>query len=492
MIENDYYKLLGVKRDAGKADIKRAYYAQVKIYSPEKDPERFKVLRAAYEFLSDDKKRADYDKYGAQPAKIADAAQEAKRLLNNAQYAEAVELLKKHKKNDVLSALLAEAYLGNGNSGMAVKLAEELIKRRPDDPEVHVLLTNAYMSRGYNNKAISVISDAADKFPDSPAVISKYIWANEKMCGYIPDDYFDRIEPIADQLAKYNFETFMLCMQKELKGGVKERVPSLYSHYADGLLSAGAIHTYQYENAVLITDDLIYNTECYKTAERLAPFLINHKFRNEQKDRLDRIGNMVELNGLMNKKVMDSDLINYLMLLNDLTPGNSGIYEKDKFLYEYDLVCNAENIRGSLFTLRDNYPRFFEMNKAFFMDLMNPTMHRKLRSKYEKLNKQKHYFTEDDDSLDDLFDVFTSYFETLPSKEKSKILKDLQKDPDSFFSRDNYEAVDNDYFEEEFGEPGEPFVRAERKIGRNEICPCGSGKKYKHCCGRAGAKAANQ
>lgn len=23
-----------------------------------------------------------------------------------------------------------------------------------------------------------------------------------------------------------------------------------------------------------------------------------------------------------------------------------------------------------------------------------------------------------------------------------------------------------------------------KKIGRNEPCPCGSGKKYKHCCGR--------
>ncbi|MYJ52751.1 MAG: preprotein translocase subunit SecA [Gammaproteobacteria bacterium] len=30
----------------------------------------------------------------------------------------------------------------------------------------------------------------------------------------------------------------------------------------------------------------------------------------------------------------------------------------------------------------------------------------------------------------------------------------------------------------------QPFVRTERKVGRNEPCPCGSGKKYKHCCGR--------
>jgi preprotein translocase subunit SecA len=33
-------------------------------------------------------------------------------------------------------------------------------------------------------------------------------------------------------------------------------------------------------------------------------------------------------------------------------------------------------------------------------------------------------------------------------------------------------------------EPAEPVRRSERKIGRNEPCPCGSGKKYKNCCGR--------
>ena len=27
-------------------------------------------------------------------------------------------------------------------------------------------------------------------------------------------------------------------------------------------------------------------------------------------------------------------------------------------------------------------------------------------------------------------------------------------------------------------------VREEPKIGRNDPCPCGSGKKYKNCCGK--------
>ena len=30
----------------------------------------------------------------------------------------------------------------------------------------------------------------------------------------------------------------------------------------------------------------------------------------------------------------------------------------------------------------------------------------------------------------------------------------------------------------------ETFKRAEKKVGRNELCPCGSGKKFKHCHGR--------
>jgi preprotein translocase subunit SecA len=32
--------------------------------------------------------------------------------------------------------------------------------------------------------------------------------------------------------------------------------------------------------------------------------------------------------------------------------------------------------------------------------------------------------------------------------------------------------------------PPPPFVRAGQKVGRNDPCPCGSGKKYKHCHGR--------
>jgi len=34
-------------------------------------------------------------------------------------------------------------------------------------------------------------------------------------------------------------------------------------------------------------------------------------------------------------------------------------------------------------------------------------------------------------------------------------------------------------------EPRQPVRAQGKKVGRNDPCPCGSGKKYKFCCGRA-------
>ncbi len=40
--------------------------------------------------------------------------------------------------------------------------------------------------------------------------------------------------------------------------------------------------------------------------------------------------------------------------------------------------------------------------------------------------------------------------------------------------------------EEPLPPPIEP-IHVDRKPERNDPCPCGSGKKYKQCCGKAGA-----
>ncbi len=67
----DYYQILGVSKDAGQDDIKKAYRKQAIKYHPDKNQgnkeaeERFKEVSEAYEVLRDPEKRKKYDKLGA-------------------------------------------------------------------------------------------------------------------------------------------------------------------------------------------------------------------------------------------------------------------------------------------------------------------------------------------------------------------------------------------------------------------------------------------
>ena len=67
----DYYRILGVERNADDKAIKRAYRSLAVKYHPDKNPgdkqaeERFKEINEAYEVLGDPSKRARYDQLGA-------------------------------------------------------------------------------------------------------------------------------------------------------------------------------------------------------------------------------------------------------------------------------------------------------------------------------------------------------------------------------------------------------------------------------------------
>ncbi len=63
---DDYYKLLGVERSASADEIKRAFRKKAHEFHPDKggDAETFKKINEAYQTLSDDQKRQQYDAYG--------------------------------------------------------------------------------------------------------------------------------------------------------------------------------------------------------------------------------------------------------------------------------------------------------------------------------------------------------------------------------------------------------------------------------------------
>ena len=70
--EKDYYKILGVERNATADEIKRAYKKVAIKYHPDRNPgdkeaeEKFKLAAEAYDVLRDPDKRARYDQFGAE------------------------------------------------------------------------------------------------------------------------------------------------------------------------------------------------------------------------------------------------------------------------------------------------------------------------------------------------------------------------------------------------------------------------------------------
>ncbi|MBL0614914.1 preprotein translocase subunit SecA [Aeromonas veronii] len=97
------------------------------------------------------------------------------------------------------------------------------------------------------------------------------------------------------------------------------------------------------------------------------------------------------------------------------------------------------------------------------------------------------------------FDLFTQMLETL-KRDVVSILSRVQvqeRDVEAMEEQQRQQAeaaprtythatADNQLADEDTGgaEGHTTFVRDEQKIGRNDPCPCGSGKKYKHCHGQ--------
>lgn len=93
---------------------------------------------------------------------------------------------------------------------------------------------------------------------------------------------------------------------------------------------------------------------------------------------------------------------------------------------------------------------------------------------------------------DDLEEVINGVFSDMDEED----FKRNTKDPIDHFSRENierlhlvkYEEEDDDEFEDDhdiddnFEAEVMSSLQKKEKIGRNEPCPCGSGKKYKKCC----------
>jgi len=92
------------------------------------------------------------------------------------------------------------------------------------------------------------------------------------------------------------------------------------------------------------------------------------------------------------------------------------------------------------------------------------------------------------------FELFQELLESLKADVVvllSKIQVQAPEDVDAIEEQRREAAVEHNYEhpnangeEEQTAQPNQATIRQTEKVGRNEPCPCGSGKKYKQCHGK--------
>lgn len=129
---NELYQVLEVSSQASTDEIKRAYFRLVRKYSPEKEPERFKQIRAAYDTLCDPKARSNYDAVQNYGDQIKELIGQAEQRMEAKEWSQAIPLLKQvlviTPISDAARNLLGLCYIHIENWDFAVKVYRALTK----------------------------------------------------------------------------------------------------------------------------------------------------------------------------------------------------------------------------------------------------------------------------------------------------------------------------------------------------------------------------
>jgi preprotein translocase subunit SecA len=435
----NYYEILGIATGASPEQIKRAYFKNVRTYPPERFPEEFKKLRAAYETLSDPKSREQYDKSSVDN-KIDVLFDKAKDAFENDDYRGAIRLAemilalspdfypvqnligmsyirleeynlavntyKKLVRNSGGSQLyyhnLGCALYYAGSIKQAVEALNTAIDYGLNDIDDWIYLANCYSAKKDDEKARSILKECMLICGETVSVHLELIELDVKMenHGYIKADI--------DELEKF--------ARKDPK--MRENVAWSLSKIAEDVMYLMPI----------------YSEEILKRAKNLIP-KGNKKLESlheeaKKEKLLHEHFNIISKDNLVHPWIKD-------IIYNRFFTQTSMLKPDDLEIVERILMYRPQNILSSVERIKSQYPFIFhELSYYFGMILDNP----------------------DGCRIDE-----------------GKLLSDVNEEGARLSPKFKVSSVD------EIVIPNMQVINT-NKTGRNDPCPCGSGKKYKKCC----------
>lgn len=456
----NYYEVLDVAKDATVIDIKRAYFTKVKVNRPEDDPEAFKLVRLAYETLTDVSARKKYDERLDVPAEIAEDFFQSVSLLEDNRYKEAIaqlkQLIQKYPEAPEFEQALGEAYLKTKSNGTAIKHLEQAAKKYPKDLNIQTLLATAYDRRGWNNKARVQYEHAVSLDQSNPKAWCAYLHHCDRKSAFMFNRVFLKAMAVNKEMFVDNdYNLYMAEMVSVIEDNFYdfddglENLPSevevYFKLYFKGMEQTKASIESKMEYQLLLMLAALFSDdeETIELTKLALPYLernVHGKDINNAK-----AIKMMRKNIIANQFYADddiSDVLRDLIAHASCKCGYPNCSHKGRgLLIKGYLLGGITQYEKEILYLKEKYPDIYQIEEKFFNNALTPT---RISSMIAK-NKQQ-----------------TALF----MKRNPRFLKETA---------------------EEVGETWqpsvEPMVRQQPKVGRNDPCPCGSGKKHKKCCG---------
>ncbi|MDE6888843.1 MAG: SEC-C domain-containing protein [Eubacterium sp.] len=436
----------------------------VRLHSPEADPEQFQKIRQAYERLKNAQNKPEGPVFpplsDPNAIKMMQQIQTYRKEKNMTLYRDACQEAWDHFPDSLqFLYLLIMAQRRCKNTGKAVKNAELLVSKDPNNKWFRMALAFSYQERGYTQKAfsaceqayrlgcrdidflilyadsccsyffyekgVSVLLDVMRKDcrwsrADIPKLVSTYVTAMHINCYLCTDVLPEIIEYLHRFLSQYSIYT-------------KEYMPRLTLLLANtcACVPYGS-ETFQYVDQIF---DLALKS-CHEKddLEDIAAFIESYHYQRVEAD--SRI---------------DDTLCSYLELFHDFSEYSEDDEPIQRFATLDLQLCMIQQRKDTLAqaaVLKQEHPQEYEKISDFIRQLENtdtlPQFKESLLKVYARLEP---------------FITNGQYFELYPKEKQTA--KKLLKSKDSDLK---------------------PYVRSTKKIGRNDPCPCGSGKKYKQCC----------
>jgi tetratricopeptide (TPR) repeat protein len=430
--------VLGVEKNATPEVIKRAYFGKVRQYPPERFPEEFKELRAAYDTLSDAKKRAEYDETGALPEAILPLLHQARNASDRDQHAKAAEcyetILCLHPELGKIRQEYAQTLEDGGKPGKATEVWEHLCAQCPTNAEYAVALAESYGHRGWGKKALAQYQRALDLDKSNSdswlALIRYHLDAHEQ------DEAKALCREALDTMGEKASCGIHLCAFMLFEAGDKAFAEACLQHMIRTAKEA-PLDEDDFERAlslVLTRVEAEESIHLFPYVKELAALL--PRMDDDLRERLGWAERNYDITTIESKG-FDSLFHDILVIQNneDTTPKT----QNHLISMEYILLAKKDKYSPLLKRLQAEYPDLYDLHKTFFDEALTTTNPASMMRQRKKALGKSHL----------------------------RLVEYLEGEEDD----------DDDW------EPVETVRRETPKVGRNDPCPCGSGKKYKKCCG---------